>query len=287
MIFMSWSVSYLQTGDGWTWTTPSKTYVWFGHSFNPSFTDQGITGDWNGWASVSAYNARTAFDCTGLQTGNEVCMNVAIFDYSGSGGSASETMTARNMDYGYDLFSMTFTLDAGYSQYAAWMGVGLRTSEIHENGNYRTICSGGASAYIDWTISNLSYVFYYHPTWSGYTAVEGNFLSFYNGFGCEQNINHDGSSSYVGTAYAGYVWISSTSGDYHIYYVDSSGYIRKTKNGSKYRQYGASDITLGSTSTANAGYIWTDSADDHFLYWIAQDGNIVRTGSGYISSDMQ
>ena len=200
-------------------------------------------------------------------------------------------------------FSYTYSLPAGSSGAGYWsiawstwgMGVrGRNNREIDANGTWKayTIVNGtGATTETSFTIANLDTTQVTTYVNVGYLWVDGTQLCFTNGNGNATKIKEDTAYSGGSTsaANAGSVWINSTSGDYHLYYVGSDGTIRRTKKGSHYE--GRTDFfgaALPTTSTANAGDMWTDTADDQFLYMVMQDGYIVRIGSSYVgSTDIQ
>jgi len=173
------------------------------------------------------------------------------------------------------------------------MGVrGRNLMEVNQNGSYisrvtGTVTDSNDTAFIVSNLSTANVTNYYS---SGYLWVDGNNLWMTNANGNRVSIPNDGVNyGAVGAANAGSIWVSSSDGDYHLYYVDSSGNSRRTKAGSHYQaRTDAQGVALPTVSSSYAGYIWIDSTDDHYLYFVSHNGDIARIGVGYLgAADMQ
>ena len=305
--FMAWSLYRHYTGNGIfkAYGGTGYTYIWNGHSFNPPFQDQlGISQatyvnqvDYDisncYWAVPSSV---TSFNLTGFQTGNEAICSIGVFHCDNTGDVSKSAVARYKKSDGTVLLTWTYTLPSDSVGNWAWVwffwGFGVRTQsaeEIDYNGTFYSelLLDGSSVSNITLTTSNLDTANVTTSYYSnrGHLWVDSDKLYFINGNGRKMYAYNDG-SSYGSGADPGAIWISSTGGDYHIYYADSAGFVRRTKNGSNYSEL--TDASLGSTSTANAGYIWVDSGDDHYIYAVAQDGKIIRIGAGYRgASDMQ
>jgi hypothetical protein len=155
------------------------------------------------------------------------------------------------------------------------------TNEIHKNGIYVaqvsvTIDGLTTTETTNFTVSN-------YPTVTsssnvGAIWVEGDNLAYICGQQRKIIAKHDGTSSYVGTAYAGSIWLETEG---KITYIDSSGYKRNTKMGDKYGLSGYSEIP-SSPGTTYKGSIWVSNYwYDTYIIIISSSGTAYRIGSGY------
>jgi hypothetical protein len=303
---MAVTLDYCETGEGFHTADSSgcnQTYTWFRHSFGPSITDQGLSNLWctGPITTWEVSSATTSFDLTDFQFGNEVAWGV-IKVLVTDGDSHTYSWGYKDKD-GNALIATTVSFQISPSYYflmTSGIGinypgaVGSSTKEIYYNGDYSLFISSPVTGSKTFTVSNLytTNVTTIDAADRGYIWIYTHYLVFINGNGNVMLINEDTgySGSTVDSSNAGHIWFSSTNGDYHLYYVDHDGKIRRTKAGSKYRlvRNSSSDVALGSTTTANKGYIWVDTFDYAFIYAIAQDGNIIRIGPGYVgASDTQ
>jgi hypothetical protein len=89
----------------------------------------------------------------------------------------------------------------------------------------------------------------------------------------------------VGIAKAGHVWLEPVNGDYHIYFIGSDGYRRRTKNGDIYFSPNSNEGP-NTVYTQYAGYIWvTASFDDTYICGVGYDGKIFRVGVGWLGTE--
>lgn len=300
---------------GGTW----YTYRTNGHIMQAHYADQGAESDIThvDTSAVVAYiyadSATTTFDLAGYQEGDGVfTVVVTAFLILQNGESAAQSSI--NL-YIYDpngssIKYKSVTLPArsnssGVPQvYWGWLiqTIGINggctgDDAVHMNGTYMTRVKIGMFGSNNDT--NLSVSNYPSPTCStgdmGFMWVSGGNICFIDGTGAVIKMRQHGTISYVGTQYAGSIWIDDTAGDYRLYYVTENGYSAVTKLGSLNActdDYSAGNNELPvSTSTSNAGYMWVKcSGNDetcHCIYVVMQDGKVARFSGGSIWNDMQ
>jgi hypothetical protein len=278
----------------------SEVYRWNAHSFNPTsdpacgyqtwdIFDNPASDDWD--TPPYSYIPETDFDLSGFCYGNEVVMFVLSWYITGE--SESGTVIIRYKDPDSNTIftnSASWSGDAG-EWYYRWAAIGVKAggAEIWKNGTYSIeydiSWDGGAShetGTVYFTVSN-------YPTatsTSGYAGsiwVEDDYLCFASYSGYKIRCRHDGSSSYVGTEYAGAVWLETNG---KISYVDASGYKRNTKLGDKYGYDGWTTELPSAPGASYAGSIWVSSASEGttYLMIISADGIKYRIGAGYVES---
>jgi len=274
-----------------------KVYRWNAHSFNPNSKDQGLVfSDWSlgtydlPWAIDSATNN---FNCAGLQSGNEVVAGVVVVNQNDGDPAGSFTTSMR--DNGRIIQSFTYSVPKNPPgedwRYWAWQGVGIRNSgleEIHKNSvDYLFAVRGIVVGNVPWSTTNVDTAQadnLISP--AGNIWVYGEYIWYVNYHGTKTYIRHDGVDyGNAGIANAGYIWLNSA--QQKIFYVDQTGHLRRTKKASHYRNWNDSTSHLGNTGAALAGHIFVSSYDDHFLFMVATNGDVVRIGPGYLYGDMQ
>jgi len=295
---MSWSYRVWGTCRG---ITTCCTYRWNAHSFWPSYEDQACDPD-AAWCDTPKKAGSTSpFDLTDFQVGHEVVMTILCVRVNGPDSKSGEiriryidperTVT----DTWYYYFSLS--PDAGgWSEQYAWVAIGVRPEpwpEIWNNSPFYRVEAQGYDGWSDlyriqyYTTKNLDTTNVNSDCKVGYIWVEGEMIAFGGDIGAKIFINHDGSSSYVGTEYAGRIWIEDTD---KLSYIDRNGYKRKTKRGDKYWITGWMGSAVYAGSTAKAGYFWVWGWPSP--YWtkvgfVGIDGWVYRMGPGYLSGDSQ
>jgi len=288
------TLSLIQDDTGFGIGSDIGVYRWNGHSFNPSVdSDYQSWNPWTeAWDGFYIDNITAAFDLSGFRYGNEAILAAVEFE------SDVDDSGYIYMDW-YDpdsnlLFSFSLYFSIVTDEwYAAWSGIGVKAGgdEVWKNGTYTVEWSVEGNYN---TISGSLYpVVSNYPggtSTSGSTGalwVEGEELAFANYQGYKTLCHHDGTSSYVGTAYSGHIWLETNG---KITYVDDDGYKRSTKMGDEYGWYPDPTELPGSGLGAYAGHIWVSNGDytDTFLCIISGNGVKYRIGVGYaLAGDYQ
>lgn len=272
----------------------SQTYVWDGYSYFPTYGYQGFD-DTLSITDINLYQPKTTWDLTNYRLGQECLFFLSLLH---NNGSTEETFQITYSWYDPDdnflfLETLEYTLPAGYKSYF-WYGVGVaidngtsRYNEVYKNGNYEIRLTGDVTATYTATVQNLdeSKINYVSSTYKGYIWVEGDNICFISGDYYKIKINHDGTIYETGLENnAGEIWIPS-SGDY-LCYIDSSGNLRHTHVGDKYGTSSGWDstVTTDNVGTINKGYMWVRD-NWSFIYFINNDGYVVRLGPGYVYGD--
>lgn len=287
---MSVWINKVGTGDGFYFDIwPSgvyNRYIWYGHSFWPSYENQGFDGSATyTYDTLHLYNASTSYNLTDFQVGHEVILYLLEFRYDVSFYGALYMKFVD--DEGTVLFladySGTYTTSGATNGCYSWIATGVRPQpfpEIWKNGTYYAITSGFVSNTTAFTIFGLDETrLTRYPGKEGTMWVEGNYLWYISAIGCKHFILPEPGGE-TSTASPGAVWISS--GDYRIHWCDSTGIHRKSKLGDKYwtESWDGGDHYVGTSRTGYAfarSYLgWTE------LQYVAHDGYLVRHGPGYV-----
>jgi len=294
-------IKTLETGFGLELTNDENGHSiwrWYGHIFGPSYSDQNFIIGTGWYDTVGAYLSTSSFDHSNLWPGHESAFGVAVIQFPGDE-SGTYTFKAIHKD-GSTIHTITTNYsgngDPGINfQYFSWIGLGLRKPdllksyrEIDEDGTYSYTVSGDVTGSVNYTVSNIDLSRYtlYNTSDIGKIKINGDNLNYICEYGYNHIVNHDGSTyGNVGTQYAGQIWVpDGASGLAYLNYVDSSGNIRRTKNGDKYDNgegYGtALGAKVGITTLSNSGYIWIQYDRIEF---VAADGTCYRIGNGYYS----
>ena len=262
------------------------TYQWNGHSFNPSSYDSGISiADWSDYQYHTAYpsGATSDFDLTGFQTGNEVCLGAFSFESTGgtrSLGTYGHKNPAGTIIY-YWSYDRTDPNDGSSWEFWYFGAIGIRDSgaeEIKSNDTYSFYITGTFVGSVPYYTSNLDTTPVTTAISGNYMWVEGEYIHYVNAHSREQYIRHDGTDYGNVGSDQGSIWI--VAGENKITYIDENGHKRKTKQGSRYRNWNNDTTYLGSAGAGNKGYIWACSYDDHFLQMVDSSGQIWRIGAG-------
>jgi len=263
-----------------------ETYCWDGYSFAPSFCYQG-------WSNSSFYvntpslrNPHTNYDHTNVYPGTETVFHWTFFCYCDCfcGGMCHLFYDPIGSLVSFYYYSYNSCSPPGYyNQNWFWAGWGVNNTsclELWINGQYCScVCSSTSlPSFTQYAcVCCLDVARTTHICHPGTIWVEGENIWFVGGMCWAQCVKHDGSSTFVGTADAGSIWIGT--GNY-LEYVDASGYKRRTHVGDPYGIGG--QITCGccDVGTANKGYIWVRS-NWAFIFFVNCSGKIVRLGNGF------
>ncbi len=294
---MSIWIQQSETGKGITYKYGGTTYnyVWNGHSFWPSFQDQGFPNGNFDWGTYNTTGTTSSFNLSGFQVGNEAVLYLLEIRWD-AGYSGYVEIECFDPD-GTVVYNAVYSgfPDPGPGSTAAkaiWAAIGVRPKpwpEIWSNSsNYRWVVTGIVSSTRYFTTYNLDLnVMYRYYNREGHVWVSGEYLWYMSSIGCKHYIRHDGNwHGFPGTSKSGYVWIDDS--EYKICWVDETGYTRKCKRGDKYWITGWTGYSVN-VGSSNKGYFWVSENP----YWtkvqfVAYDGYLIRVGPGYTgAADMQ
>lgn len=256
-------------------------YRWNKHSFWPtSNIAAGNTWDyfanppssWDEYGEIYIYTATNTFNLAGFQQGNEAVIGIWVNEVE------VDTYTTHTWTFSFEdpegtVFQSNGDsggIDTGSYRLFTWMGTGVKYfncpygPEIWCNGTYKlkysiTFTPGG-------TYSNeYSFVVSNYPTATliadyaniGMIWIYGENLYYISYMGCRHYINHDGNTyGFAGVSNSGHIWVHNTEHG-RLYWVDQSGYVRRSKKGDRFGFGGAVTPDVPDTPGAgNAGHIW-------------------------------
>ena len=265
-----------------------QNYCWDGYSFFPTYGYQGWVNDSFCVNTPSMLNTHSTYDHTNYYPGHESVFHWDFFCYCDCFcGIICHRFydPCGNLVTNYSYWYNASPPPTYYSQTWFWVGWGINNTsldEIYINGRYCSCVTTGTTGLPSFTdyscVCCLDVCRLCHVYTPGYVWVEGENIWFISGL-CWQNcIKHDGSSTFVGTAHAGSIWVGT--GNY-LEYVDCSGYKRKTHVGDPYGVDGGTHYCCCDVGSGNKGFFW-DRDNWAFLYFINCSGKMIRLGNGFI-----
>jgi len=228
---MAITSNYFHTGTG-VQNNVGVTFDIVGKDFNPTAPSNLIT--WSRYPLTVIWTAPT--DMTNYRHWHEIVVLVAEWINNDTVSRTAELKIGFDFAWGNNwIYSFgTQTLAANWWYYAGYAYAGIDYDEFNQNGTATFIQYQWSSG-----IATITKVYTWYNTaretqrTAGRLWVEWDYLhytdaSYNSSTGYEHLIDNDWTSSYVWTDKSGAMWLADDGNNRRIYYVDSSGYKRRT-----------------------------------------------------------